>query len=404
MLDFLRKNKRNHFSSEGGSQDSNALIKITEPSQSFIYEPTKKDIANHNTAYFEHGVLVDVSPRNTAISLDEDRDVAYQARYIVSDGVQYDLCNPKDVIAFVIPEFEAQTSETSINSSKNHVETKAVFINVTRDLSYIMKIIAQQVYQNGLAIPMVYTTVNLMLASPVDWSDKDYDRMISQLERLEEYQYAKKLREGIIRIKPEIFDADLRDSTIMNVRLQHAALFNSDLLEMPYLGCACAECAKYQGRVYSISGSDKRFPKLPDFLKRTGKVHPGCRHYFCSYNIERPITKYIRDDNGEVITVQVDAIQNSNRPFIDDRTPWEISAYEEVLKRDERKKNAGWDEESTRKYAKRRIEFEWITEHLPDIAPKSLNAYTRMKRIHSEKYIHIKKEAEKLGMVLDDDL
>lgn len=172
----------------------------------------------------------------------------------------------------------------------------------------------------------------------------------------------------------------------MNMHLQNAGLFHSDLLEMPYLGCACAECAKYQGRVYSISGTDKRFPKLPEFLKQTGKVHPGCRHYFRSYNIERTITKYIRDENGEVITLQVDAVQNSNRPFTDDRTTWKINAYEEVLKRDEKKKNMGWDEESTRQYTKRRIEYEWICEHLSDIAPKSLGAYTRMKRLNSAKY------------------
>jgi len=390
LFSLFASKKRKLISSEDARQDSDAFIKIPCDGCVYEYKPSKKDTANHNIAFFEHGVLVNVSPRNTSVSLDEDRDVAYQARYIVSDGVKYDLCNPEDVMKFQIPVFDSQTD--------------GMFMNVTRDLSYIMKIIAQQVYQKDVAIPLVFTTVNLMLVSPVAWRDKDYERMISQLERLEEYQLAKELRDGIIRIKPEIIDAGLRDKALMNIHLKTAEELHCDLLEMPYLGCACAECAKYQGRVYSISGKDKRFPKLPDFLKQTGKVHPGCHHSICTYTTERPISKYVQNENGEVIELKLDAVQNSNRPFIDDRTPEEKRKHEELLARDAKKQTTVWDEESTRKYAKRRIEYDWITEHLPNLAPKSLNAYTRMKRIRSEKYLKIKAEAKKLGMILDDDL
>lgn len=31
--------------------------------------------------------------------------------------------------------------------------------------------------------------------------------------------------------------------------------------------CCCSECAKYRFRIYNISGRDKRFPKLPDYIK-----------------------------------------------------------------------------------------------------------------------------------------
>lgn len=389
LFSLFASKKRKLISSEDARQDSDAFIKIPCDGCVYEYKPSKKDTANHNIAFFEHGVLVNVSPRNTAVSLDEDRDVAYQARYIVSDGVKYDLCNPEDVMKFQIPVFDSQTD--------------GMFINVTRDLSYIMKIIAQQVYQKEVAIPLVFTTVNLMLASPIAWTDKDYERMISQLERLEEYQFANALRDGINRIKPEIYDKDLFDSLIMNKTLQLAQSFENDLVEMPYQGCACEECAKYQGRVYSISGSDKRYPRLPDFIKKTGKVHPGCTHILHNYFGAGIITKHVTNESGEVMTIQLDAITNSNRPFIDDRPPLEKARYEEWKKRQDTKKEP-WDEESKRKYAQRRIEYEWIAEHLSDLAPKSLNAYTRMKRIRSEKYLQIKIEAEKLGIVLDDDL
>ncbi len=78
---FSAKNSE-PVSSDNTVQGSNALIKLPCDGLVYEYKPSKKDTANHNTAFFEHGVLVNVSPRNTAVSLDEDRDVAYHARYI----------------------------------------------------------------------------------------------------------------------------------------------------------------------------------------------------------------------------------------------------------------------------------------------------------------------------------
>lgn len=47
--------------------------------------------------------------------------------------------------------------------------------------------------------------------------------------------------------------------------------------------------------------------------------------------------------------------------------------------------------------AHKRAEYEWLWEHLPDICPKSLSAYSRMKNQKTEKYKALVAEAAKLG-------
>ncbi|MCM3573291.1 phage minor capsid protein [Mesobacillus subterraneus] len=96
-----------------------------------------------------------------------------------------------------------------------------------------------------------------------------------------------------------------------------------DLVYINKVGITCDRCAKYQGRVYSLSGEDKRFPKLevkPPF-------HGWCVHsssaWVEEYHDELDIKKTIRD---------------SNKPFTDSRTEANIRKYEEI-QRDKSKKN-----------------------------------------------------------------
>ena len=44
---------------------------------------------------------------------------------------------------------------------------------------------------------------------------------------------------------------------------------------------ACPVCQKYEGKIYSISGENKRYPYLksiPGFNKGYNNIHPRCRH------------------------------------------------------------------------------------------------------------------------------
>lgn len=58
-----------------------------------------------NCAFFKNGVLYDVSPRNAAVSLYEDRETAYKSSIIVSDGVKYDLTSSDSIKTIPAPHY-----------------------------------------------------------------------------------------------------------------------------------------------------------------------------------------------------------------------------------------------------------------------------------------------------------
>ena len=98
--------------------------------------------------------------------------------------------------------------------------------------------------------------------------------------------------------------------------LNDAKSLNTDLVEMTYELACSSEQAKYRGRVFSISGKDKRFPYLNSEV-----LACGLTFYPFIYGISEPC--YCKPK---------DIIEFSNRPFIDDRTEKEKSDYELSLK------------------------------------------------------------------------
>ncbi len=55
-------------------------------------------------------------------------------------------------------------------------------------------------------------------------------------------------------------------------------------------------------------------------------------------------------------------------------------------------------------YIKRAAEYYWLQQNLPNVVPKSLGAYTRIKHSQSKKYLTIKDMAKSLMKDLDDSL
>ncbi|PJN56123.1 hypothetical protein PAEVO_28460 [Paenibacillus sp. GM2FR] len=88
-----------------------------------------------------------------------------------------------------------------------------------------------------------------------------------------------------------------------------------DLVYVNYVGITCEYCAKYQGRVYSISGKDSRFPKL--------EIRPPY-HAHCVHSISAWIEEYQTTDEIERM------IAVSNRPFTDNRIEANIRRYNEI--------------------------------------------------------------------------
>ena len=170
---------------------------------------------------------------------------------------------------------------------------------------------------------------------------------------------------------------------MMDKLLFDCGKYNTDYISMSAHRACCEECNKLQGRVYSISGKSKIFPKLPDVIRETGKVHDGCGHNFSVFFYTGK-DDTIFDKNGN----SVNAIKSSQRPFKDDRTAEEKKNYLEHLEQLQKEKQKGLDE----------IEYYHIFYELPEIAPKSFGGYRRMKNAQTKNFLKLKDQAIKHGI------
>lgn len=98
----------------------------------------------------------------------------------------------------------------------------------------------------------------------------------------------------------------------------------TDFVKMTEMPQCCKLCGAYQGKVYSISGKDKRFPALFKTVLKNGYAlpHPNCRHEFIPWHeeIEDPsdVEKAIKDSR-----IQYDAKGN----LVDVRSQRDIKGY-----------------------------------------------------------------------------
>lgn len=151
----------------------------------------------------------------------------------------------------------------------------------------------------------------------------------------------------------------------------------TDLVEKTAHHPTCGECAKYQGRIYSLSGADGRFPKLPDFIFERGCVHEDCRHLFYPYVYGLSSPAYIKGDPRRV----------SNRPFVDDRPEQEKIAWDEM-------------ERARVEEVNDRYNYSILAKKLPEIAPKSFSGYRRMKNANTDNYRRLMENAKEKDIKL----
>jgi hypothetical protein len=98
-----------------------------------------------------------------------------------------------------------------------------------------------------------------------------------------------------------------------------------ELVYINFVGLTCDHCAKYQGRVYSITGGDSRFPKLD----QRPPYHGHCVHSASAW-----VEEY--HDDLEVKK----ALKDSNKPFTDSRSEANVKKYEELQKEKSKKNDA----------------------------------------------------------------
>ena len=125
----------------------------------------------------------------------------------------------------------------------------------------------------------------------------------------------------------------------------------------------CEACAVLQGRVYSISGRDKRFPPLSRaFPSGYRNVHPNCRHVMTYWIEEMQSPEEIRA-----------ALARSNAPFTDNRSDEEIALYSK-------------QQADSRRMRADRSQFERYRQRLGEDAPKSFHTFRRIKNADGQKW------------------
>lgn len=187
--------------------------------------------------------------------------------------------------------------------------------------------------------------------------------------------------------------------------IANAKALRTDLVILSVHGATCPECAKYQGRVFSLSGSSKTFPRVPEAFFQYGCIHEKCGHTFSPYihGVDDPDLRY---------TLSVHKLQDkqygrdivafSNRPFVDDRTERCRRAAETARQKllEDLAQQQYWEEhhgEFQAKLAAEEEDFAWIQANLPDMCPKSITSYRRMKTQNSKGYQALKQAAAELG-------
>lgn len=145
-----------------------------------------------------------------------------------------------------------------------------------------------------------------------------------------------------------------------------------DLVKMSSHATTCKICAPLQGRVYSISGKDSRFPPLTRAYSGVhANIHPNCRHVLMPYIEE------LADD------VSVD-IENSNRSFdVDERTQKQVDAYNNTQAKKRQLRN-------------NRRQFERYRMTLPGEAPKTFQGFMSMKRADSDNWKQLQEKYRKV--------
>ena len=132
----------------------------------------------------------------------------------------------------------------------------------------------------------------------------------------------------------------------------------------------CEICARYQGRIYCISGKDRRFPALFETALRRGYalMHPNCRHEFI------PVWLELMDEKE--LAAEIDRSKIS--PQADTRSQKERDAYAE------------WQAEHRQRYSEQQY-FNQAKQTLGSaMAYKDIGAFRRSYRSKEGSFAHQK--------------
>lgn len=234
-----------------------------------------------------------------------------------------------------------------------------------------------------LAIECLYKANELRNDSWYRYTEDDYLRLVRYLKIAKRYDEADKEGAKIAALFGHKYDGDnisipdsyeipkpnygFRKSMEDNIRRLKEMDTTLVLLLSPRI--CCATCGKYRGRVFSLTKKEPRFPPLPK------DICSDCGMSIHAFYWGLTTSEYSSLD---------ELIEASNAPFTDTRTQEEIELYSQ-------KQEQLWQKEANR------ADYEWICQNLPDIAPKSLSGYSRMKSNNTPNFQNLKQKAAEFG-------
>lgn len=297
------------------------------------------------------------------------------------DKGKYDQKNQKSIAAFA--EAFDLNSIDGINSITidDYKKWKHKAAGVPAYPEQILRKKATEHKRNGnmdLAIECLKKSNEFLPLSDYLYSMQDYERLVDYLYkagRFDEARAEKAKIEQMFSIENDDPDESCQNNyNELKIQIERAIASGTDLLEMSEHPLTCGECAKYQGRVFSISGKSDKFPKLPDSFLEYGGVHEGCNHTFYPYYEGMSISNYGHKN----------IVAYSNRPFVDNRTKKQKEEWEKKVQYEE-------------SYEADKENYYWCLEHLGAISPKSFSGYRRMKNTNSANFQKLKKAAKEQG-------
>lgn len=227
--------------------------------------------------------------------------------------------------------------------------------------------------ETELALACLRKAQELMYVSDMIWKKEDFMRLVSYLHKAGFHGEANAEKERIDRFFAGEFER-VKQSQFKDA-INSAKFLGTDLLSAETSGLCCSNCARMRNRVYSISGKDRRFPKVNESV-----ITSCCLRLY-------PYVLGVSELSFPVKNI----VKYSNRPYLDDRSPEEVEKYnewQEYMQEEEKRKHRA---------SINQAEFFWIQEHLPSICPKSLSGYSRMKNSNSKTFQEIVKCANDAG-------
>lgn len=257
-------------------------------------------------------------------------------------------------------------------------------------IEYILQRKATEHKKNGrldLAIACLKKANEIMPLSDMMYTVDDYLRLAKYLRLNKQFDEAHEVEQKYLGEGSQVTNTAIHERAI-NSQLKSAKDMGTDLIDVVCNCYHCANCSIYGNRVYSINGKDKRFPKLPDYIKNNFS-HCFMMIYPFIYGVNYVTNPYTNTTIGGR-----DVISYSNRPYKDSRPQQWIDGYEHLLEITHQRE---LDERNSKQA---QLEYEQIVIKFPEIAPKSQGGYLRMKKTNSKNFQKIKSIAESAGIVI----